>query len=204
MPRKRARSKPGKGSAAAAAADEGGDDDMSDVGSPTVKPAAAPEPSPAKKPKDNGSASASASGSASAAAAGSASSAGGSGDVKMGDGSAGAGGVKGTVLLLGCGLVAPPLIHYLDGHRIAVVVASRSRDKTLKVIAGLKHATAVEWDLDRPHATEELEALTQKADIVCSLLPYTAHTAAAKVALKYKKVRSRQRTVGFPVCAHSQ
>jgi saccharopine dehydrogenase-like NADP-dependent oxidoreductase len=56
---------------------------------------------------------------------------------------------SGTVLLLGCGLVAPPLIHYLSEHGVSVIVASRTKAKTEKVIAGLKGVTAVEWDIDQ-------------------------------------------------------
>lgn len=93
----------------------------------------------------------------------------------------------GTVLLLGCGLVAPPLIHYLDGHGVRVIVASRTKSKTDAVIAGLKHAQAVEWDIEAPNALAELDTLTQRADIVCSLLPYTRHVACAKIAIKHKK-----------------
>ncbi len=36
-------------------------------------------------------------------------------------------------------------------------------------------------------ALEALDGLTQKADIVCSLLPYIHHAAAAKIAIKHKK-----------------
>ncbi len=59
---------------------------------------------------------------------------------------------SGTVLLLGCGLVAPPLIHYLSTHGVSVIVASRTKSKTEKVIAGLKHVTAVEWDIDQKYS----------------------------------------------------
>eukprot|EP00808_Paulinella_micropora_P006489 g74220.t1 len=94
---------------------------------------------------------------------------------------------KGTVLLLGCGMCAPPLIFYLDKHDYTVICASRTVEKTKKVIAGLKHAKAVALDVEAEGGWEELDKLTPQADCVVSLLPYIHHVAAAKIALKYNK-----------------
>eukprot|EP00457_Paulinella_chromatophora_P002278 gb/GEZN01002282.1/.p1 GENE.gb/GEZN01002282.1/~~gb/GEZN01002282.1/.p1 ORF type:complete len:819 (-),score=156.58 gb/GEZN01002282.1/:70-2526(-) len=94
---------------------------------------------------------------------------------------------KGQVLLLGCGMCAPPLVKYLDKHGIAVTVASRTLDKTNKVIAGLELAKATILDVEVEGGWEVLDGLTQSTDLVVSLLPYIHHVQAAKIALKYNK-----------------
>jgi len=93
------------------------------------------------------------------------------------------------VLLLGCGLVAPPLIHYLVGHGIHLTIASRTVEKTREIVKDLnpKLVDAVELDVESSGAWDKLDALTQKTDLVISLLPYLYHVDAAKIALKYKK-----------------
>jgi saccharopine dehydrogenase (NADP+, L-glutamate forming) len=89
------------------------------------------------------------------------------------------------VLCLGAGLVARPFIHYLSEHGFHVMVASRTISKAEKLIEGAKNAEAVAFNI----ATDDrlLEDLTAKVDLVCSLLPYTFHVKAAKVAIKHKK-----------------
>ncbi|TFG99833.1 saccharopine dehydrogenase [Candidatus Thorarchaeota archaeon] len=89
------------------------------------------------------------------------------------------------VLCLGAGLVARPFIHYLSEHGFHVVVASRTKNKAEKLIEGCKNAEAIAFNI----ATDDglLEDLTAKVDLVCSLLPYTFHVKAAKVAIKHKK-----------------
>jgi len=90
------------------------------------------------------------------------------------------------VLCLGAGLVARPFIHYLSEHGIHVMVASRTKSKAEKLIQGCKNAEAIAFNI----ATDDtlLEDLTAKVDLVCSLLPYTYHVKAAKVAIKLKKM----------------
>ena len=89
------------------------------------------------------------------------------------------------VLCLGAGLVARPFIHYLSEHGFHVVVASRTKSKAEKLIEGCVNAEAVAFNI----ATDDklLEDLITKVDLVCSLLPYTFHVKAAKVAIKHKK-----------------
>jgi len=89
------------------------------------------------------------------------------------------------VLCLGAGLVARPFIHYLSKHGFHVVVASRTKSKAEKLIEGCANAEAVAFNI----VTDDklLEELTTKVDLVCSLLPYTFHVKAAKVAIKHKK-----------------
>ena len=90
------------------------------------------------------------------------------------------------VLCLGAGLVARPFIHYLSEHGFHVVVASRSKSKAESLIEGCENAEAVAFNI----ATDDslLEDLTAKVDLVCSLLPYTFHVKAAKVAIRHKKM----------------
>jgi len=89
------------------------------------------------------------------------------------------------VLCLGAGLVARPFIHYLSEHGFHVVVASRTISKAESLIEGCADAEAVAFSI----ATDDklLEDLTAKTNLVCSLLPYTYHVKAAKVAIKHKK-----------------
>lgn len=90
------------------------------------------------------------------------------------------------VLCLGAGLVARPFIHYLSEHGIHVVVASRTKSKAEKLIEGCKNAEAVAFNVTTDDSL--LEDLTAKVDLVCSLLPYTYHVKAAKVAIRHKKM----------------
>lgn len=108
-------------------------------------------------------------------------------DSKQSSSSSWIGGKQPHVLILGAGLVAPPIIHYLAEHGLKVTVASRTLAKTQKVIAGLKDAAAVEFDIEQPDALQALDTLTQQVDLVVSLLPYIHHVPAAKIALKYNK-----------------
>ncbi|MHA1851488.1 MAG: saccharopine dehydrogenase C-terminal domain-containing protein [Candidatus Thorarchaeota archaeon] len=90
------------------------------------------------------------------------------------------------VLCLGAGLVARPFIHYLSEHGFHVVVASRTKSKAENLIEGCENTEAVAFNI----ATDDslLEDLTAKVDLVCSLLPYTFHVKAAKVAIRHKKM----------------
>jgi saccharopine dehydrogenase (NADP+, L-glutamate forming) len=103
--------------------------------------------------------------------------------------------VDGKVLVLGCGLVAPPLIKYLANAGCTVSVASRTLERSLKVIEQMGHTTvpiqAYAYDVDNDIKSDlgELEQLIQKLnpDVIVSLLPYIYHVPAAKLALKFKK-----------------
>ncbi|MCJ7817310.1 MAG: saccharopine dehydrogenase NADP-binding domain-containing protein [Candidatus Thorarchaeota archaeon] len=90
------------------------------------------------------------------------------------------------VLCLGAGLVARPFIHYLSEHGFHVVVASRTKGKAENLIKGCENAEAVAFNITTDDSL--LEDLTAKVDLVCSLLPYTFHVKAAKVAIRHKKM----------------
>jgi len=89
------------------------------------------------------------------------------------------------VLCLGAGLVARPYVQYLNDNGFHVLVASRTKSKADKLIQGCKNAESVLFNIKTDD--ELLEELTAKVDLVCSLLPYTYHVKAAKVAIKHKK-----------------
>ncbi|MCK5152180.1 MAG: saccharopine dehydrogenase NADP-binding domain-containing protein [Candidatus Thorarchaeota archaeon] len=90
-----------------------------------------------------------------------------------------------NVLCLGAGLVARPYIQYLCEHGFHVTVASRTKEKAERLIQGCDNATAIAFNIAKDN--ELLEKLTSEADLVCSLLPYTFHVKAAKVAIRHKK-----------------
>jgi len=88
------------------------------------------------------------------------------------------------VLCLGAGLVARPYIQYLSDNGFNVIVASRTMSKAEHLIERCNNTEAVTFDITKDD--ELLEELVKKADIVCSLLPYTFHVKAAKVAIRHK------------------
>ncbi len=88
------------------------------------------------------------------------------------------------ILCLGAGLVARPYIQYLSDNDFHVIVASRTKSKADSLIEGCKNAEAMAFNIAEDD--ELLENLTKKVDLVCSLLPYTYHVKAAKVAIRHK------------------
>jgi len=88
------------------------------------------------------------------------------------------------VLCLGAGLVARPYIQYLSDNGFYVIVASRTKSKAERLIKGCKNTEAIAFDIANDDIL--LEELVKKADLVCSLLPYTFHVKAAKVAIRHK------------------
>ncbi|MFW9793010.1 MAG: saccharopine dehydrogenase C-terminal domain-containing protein [Candidatus Thorarchaeota archaeon] len=88
------------------------------------------------------------------------------------------------IVCLGAGLVARPYIQYLSDNDFYVTVASRTMSKAERLIEGCKNTEAVAFNIAEDN--ELLEELTEKADLVCSLLPYTYHVKAARIAIKHK------------------
>ncbi len=93
--------------------------------------------------------------------------------------------MKRRILCLGAGLVARPYVKYLSDHGYKVVVASRTLEKAEHLIEGCEDAEAVKFDIQKDDAL--LDELVSSSDLVCSLLPYTFHVKAAKVAIKNGK-----------------
>lgn len=92
------------------------------------------------------------------------------------------------VLVLGAGLVTPPLIHYLvETCNYHVTVANRTLQNAEKLVRGLKNASAIKLDVESATDLDLLDTVTSEHDAVVSMLPYLFHPVAAKVALKHKK-----------------
>ncbi len=89
-----------------------------------------------------------------------------------------------SVLCLGAGLVARPYVQYLSDKGFHVIVASRTKSKAERLIEGCKNAEAIAFNIREDD--DLLEELMSKVDLACSLLPYTYHVKAAKVALSHK------------------
>ncbi len=90
-----------------------------------------------------------------------------------------------SVLVLGAGSVAPPLVRYLlDQENVTVTVASRTVSKAEKIIAGHPDGTPMALTADQDELLEEQVA---KHDVSVSLLPYVFHVKVAKLCIKHKK-----------------
>jgi saccharopine dehydrogenase-like NADP-dependent oxidoreductase len=90
-----------------------------------------------------------------------------------------------SLLCLGAGLVSRPYIEYISGRSFHLIVASRTKERIESVIHGFKNVEAVSFDINTDDKL--LDELISKVDLVCSLLPYTYHVKAAKVAIKHRK-----------------
>ncbi len=90
-----------------------------------------------------------------------------------------------SVLILGAGLVAGPLVRYLLNVKgFHVTVATRTVDKAEKLIGRAANGTAVALDVEDETA---LEALIAKHELSISLLPYVHHPLVARLCVKHKK-----------------
>jgi saccharopine dehydrogenase (NADP+, L-glutamate forming) len=90
-----------------------------------------------------------------------------------------------TVLVLGAGLVARPLVRYLLAvPNLKVIVASRTVSKAQALIND--HPQGEARALNVQDATA-LQALVPAADLVISLLPYTYHVQVAELCIEFGK-----------------
>ncbi|MEW5825270.1 MAG: saccharopine dehydrogenase C-terminal domain-containing protein [Candidatus Bipolaricaulota bacterium] len=90
-----------------------------------------------------------------------------------------------TILVLGAGLVAGPLVRYLLAVKdTRVTVATRTVDKAARLIGGATQGRAVALDVDDESA---LEALVSRHDLSISLLPYAYHPLVARLCVKHGK-----------------
>jgi saccharopine dehydrogenase-like NADP-dependent oxidoreductase len=88
-----------------------------------------------------------------------------------------------TVLILGAGLVAKPMVKYLLEKGYNVIVASRTLSKAENLIQGHSKGKAIRWIIKEK---DVLHKLVEDCDCVVSLLPYTYHVEVAEVCLLYK------------------
>jgi saccharopine dehydrogenase-like NADP-dependent oxidoreductase len=88
------------------------------------------------------------------------------------------------VLILGSGMVAGPIIHYLLNRNYIVTVASNTPDRARELINNAPWGNAVSWSADEP---EKLDGFIAEADLVVSLLPFGFHVMVAKKCIAHKK-----------------
>jgi len=90
-----------------------------------------------------------------------------------------------TILVLGAGMVARPLVQYLlDQEGYHVKVASRTVSKAERIIDGNPDGEALSFDVDEMN---DLQGLVSDSDIVVSLLPYTYHVEVANHCIESVK-----------------
>lgn len=89
-----------------------------------------------------------------------------------------------TVLLLGAGMVAKPLVDYLLFNNFQITIASRTVSKAEKLSKNHPNAISLEWKTDD---IELLEKLVKSHDLTVSLLPYSYHVQVAKLCIKHHK-----------------
>ncbi len=87
------------------------------------------------------------------------------------------------ILLLGAGLVTPPLIQYLLDHGFQLTVASDVPDHAAALIGGHPNGNSVPVDAGN---AEELSALVSQHDLAISLLPAPFHPSVARACIAHK------------------
>jgi saccharopine dehydrogenase-like NADP-dependent oxidoreductase len=90
-------------------------------------------------------------------------------------------------LILGAGLVARPIIHYLAEKGYQVTVASRTLERAREICEGARGVRVVQLDVERSEHAALLDELTEATDAVISMLPYLFHPVAARAALRHRK-----------------
>ena len=89
-----------------------------------------------------------------------------------------------SVLVLGAGLVARPLVQYLLKHNFRVRVASRTVSKAEKLIGGHPDGEAIQWTVDKK---DDLRKMIEQADLTVSLLPAAYHAVVAELCIELGK-----------------
>lgn len=89
-----------------------------------------------------------------------------------------------SVLVLGAGLVARPLVQYLLKHDFRVRVASRTVSKAEKLVGGHPNGEAIQWTVDKK---DELRKMIGEADLAISLLPAAYHSQVAELCIELGK-----------------
>ena len=90
-----------------------------------------------------------------------------------------------TVLVLGAGLVAGPLVRHLLDHGYQVIVASRTLSKAEALVNQHRQGRAIQFDITEDEA--ELDDLIAQADLAVSLLPYIHHVQVAKACIRLQR-----------------
>jgi saccharopine dehydrogenase (NADP+, L-glutamate forming) len=88
------------------------------------------------------------------------------------------------VLVLGAGLVAKPLVHYLMDKGHEVTVASRTVARAAKLVAGHRNGRALQLDVKDE---KKLAALIRECDLAISLFPPQFHSVVARLCIAERK-----------------
>ncbi len=88
------------------------------------------------------------------------------------------------VLVLGSGLVAGPVVHYLLTKGFTVTIATKNTDRAQQLVNNHPKGHIEQWDANQQTA---LTQLVSKTDLVINILPHEYHLAVAKVCLAQKK-----------------
>ncbi|KAI9355755.1 Saccharopine dehydrogenase-domain-containing protein [Pilaira anomala] len=92
---------------------------------------------------------------------------------------------KKTVLLLGSGMVAAPLVeHLMNRPDVKIVVASNVAEEAKALVTGHLNAESVPLDISNH---QELSRLVENSDVVVSLVPAFLHTQVANACIEQRK-----------------
>lgn len=89
-----------------------------------------------------------------------------------------------SVLILGAGLVAGPIIRHLLKQQYTVTVASNTPERAEELTERHANARVVDWSVEDD---DGLKQLVDDHDIVVSLLPYAFHLDVAKQCIASRK-----------------
>ncbi len=90
-----------------------------------------------------------------------------------------------NILILGAGMVAPPMIKYfIENSNYRIVVADQIYSKAEKLVGNSERAEALEMDINE---VEKVDREISRADAVISLLPYNFHPIVAEYCIKLRK-----------------
>lgn len=89
-----------------------------------------------------------------------------------------------SVLILGAGLVAKPMVEYLLERGFSLTIASPMKERADGMIKGSRHGRSVFWSMDE---RSMLESLVETHDLTVSLLPPEFHPEVARVCLAHRR-----------------
>jgi len=91
-------------------------------------------------------------------------------------------------LVLGAGMVAKPIIHYLSNVcKYKVILGSRTLENAQKLCVGATHATAIKVDVENETDVKGLDEIVKGVHAVVSMLPYLFHAKVCEIAIRHKK-----------------
>jgi len=93
-----------------------------------------------------------------------------------------------TVLVLGAGMVAKPIIHYLSNDcKYKVILGSRTLEKAQQLCVGASKAVAIKVDIENEVDVKGLDDIVKDVSAVVSMLPYLFHAKVCEIAIRHKK-----------------